>query len=176
MELIAALLHSPRILFLDEPTIGLDVVAQSSIRGCLREYNQKNNVTILLTSHYMRDIEALCDRVMVINHGRLIHDGRLAEIVDRFAGYKVLRLRFRDGIVPERLDGVATVVERDPPNVSLRIPRDAVAAEAGRLLAMYDIDDISVEEPPIEDVIRQMFEEASVDPADPARRAGARNA
>ena len=158
MELIAALLHSPRILFLDEPTIGLDVVAQSNIRQCLKEYNRENKVTIILTSHYMQDIEALCDRVMVINRGVLIHDGPLRDIVARFAGYKILKLRFRDGKMPDRFDGVGEVIELDPPKVSLRLPRDSVAAEAGRLLAAHDIDDLTVEDPPIEEVIRRMYE------------------
>ena len=161
MELIAALLHSPRILFLDEPTIGLDVVAQANIRDCLREYNRANGVTILLTSHYMQDIEALCDRVMVISHGRLIHDGPLRDIVNRFAGHKILKLRFRNGDVPEDFDGVAEVIDREPPNVSLRVPKDSVAAVAGRLLASHDIDDLTVEDPPIDEVIRRMYDSAA---------------
>lgn len=159
MELIAALLHSPRILFLDEPTIGLDVVAQASIRRCLLEYNRNNRVTILLTSHYMRDIEALCDRVLIINHGRLIHDGRLSDITARLAGYKIVSLRFNNGQMPETLDGPGVILERNPPKLTLRLPRESVAAEASRLLAKYSIDDITVEDPPIEDVIGQVFRE-----------------
>lgn len=159
MELIAALLHSPRILFLDEPTIGLDVVAQASIRRCLREYNRNNKVTILLTSHYMRDIEALCDRVLIINHGRLFHDGRLSEITNRLAGYKLVSLRFHDGQMPDSLEGPGEILERDPPKMTLRLPRESVAAEAARLLARYSIEDITVEDPPIEDIIGQVFRE-----------------
>lgn len=157
MELIAALLHSPSILFLDEPTIGLDVVAQANIRSCLRSYNRTRQVTILLTSHYMQDIEALCDRVLVINHGRLVHDGLLSEIVDRFAGYKILKLRFQDGTMPARFDDVGEVIELDPPKVAIRLPRESVARQAGRLLAEHAISDISVEDPPIEDVIGLIF-------------------
>ena len=161
MELIAALLHSPRILFLDEPTIGLDVVAQAAIRRCLREYNRRMQVTVLLTSHYMQDIEALCGRVMVINHGRLIHDGPLADIVRRFAGYKTVTLRFHDGAMPDHFGSAAHVLELNPPKVKLRLPREAVAREASGWLAQHQIDDFSVEDPPIEDVISAMYQSAS---------------
>jgi ABC-2 type transport system ATP-binding protein len=160
MELIAALLHSPRILFLDEPTIGLDVVAQTAIRRCLKEYNQQKQVTVLLTSHYMKDIEALCDRVMVINHGRLIHDGPLREIVQRFARHKIVTLQFRDGSMPERFDDFGDVITLEPPKVTLRMPRESVAAHAGTLLASFEIEDIAIEEPPIEEVISKVFEDA----------------
>ncbi len=166
VELIAALLHSPSILFLDEPTIGLDVVAQASIRQCLREYNRNRQVTCLLTSHYMQDIEALCPRVIVINKGRLIHDGPLSDIVDRFANYKVVTLRFHNGQIPERFDGVAEVLEVKPPTVTLRLPRASIADEASRLLASHAIDDISVEDPPIEEVIAEMFAAGGTAPPD----------
>lgn len=159
MELIAALLHSPSILFLDEPTIGLDVVAQANIRKCLREYNRDKKVTVLLTSHYMQDIEALCNRVMVINHGKMVHDGPLSDIIQRFADYKILTLRFHDGVMPDRIEDIGEIIELQPPNVSLRLPRESIAHEAGKLLSQYAIDDISVEEPPIEEVIRRLFGE-----------------
>ena len=159
MELIAALLHSPSILFLDEPTIGLDVVAQAAIRRCLREYNRDKKVTVILTSHYKQDIEALCDRVMVINHGKLIHDGRLSDIVDRFAGYKIVTLRFHDGRTPERIETSGEVLHISPPNATLRLARESIAEQAGRLLAAYPIDDLSVEDPRIEEVIARMYAE-----------------
>ncbi len=171
MELIAALLHSPDILLLDEPTIGLDVVAQASIRRCLRDYNRQRNVTILLTSHYMQDIEALCDRVLVINHGRLVHDGPLRDIIDRFGGYKVVTLRFHDGQMPAQFDDVCEVLERDGPKVKLRLPRELVAEQAGRLLTAYDIDDISVEDPPIEEVIGAMYKAVAHEEPAPQRPA-----
>ena len=159
MELVAALLHSPTILFLDEPTIGLDVVAQAGIRRCLREYNESRNVTILLTSHYMQDIEALCDRVLVMTRGRLIHDGPLRDIVDRLADHKIVTVRFHDGQMPDRLEEWGEILELKPPRVKFRLPRDSATQHAGRLLARYDIDDLSIEDPPIEDVIRRMFTE-----------------
>ncbi len=105
----------------------------------------------------MQDIEALCDRVMVINHGRLGHDGPLSDIVDRFAGYKIVTLRFHVGRMPERLEDMGEIVEVNPPKVTLRLPREAVASRAAALLAAYEIDDFSVEDPPIEDVIAEMF-------------------
>jgi ABC-2 type transport system ATP-binding protein len=157
MELIAALLHSPSILYLDEPTIGLDVTAQAAIRRCLREYNREKKVTVLLTSHYMQDIEALCDRVMIINHGKLIHDGRLSDIVDRFAGYKIVTLRFHDGRMPERIETSGEILQVAPPTATLRLPRESIAEQAGRLLARYPIDDLSVEDPPIEEVISRIY-------------------
>lgn len=157
MELIAALLHSPSVLFLDEPTIGLDVVAQASIRRCLREYNRDKKVTILLTSHYMQDIETLCARVMVIDQGRMIHDGPLSEIVARFSTYKLVTLQFEDGEMPEHFEDVGEVLERSGPRVTLRLDRASIAEQTSRLLARYAIHDITVEDPPIEDVIAAMF-------------------
>src|SRR4029077_20716433 len=104
LELIAALLHRPQLLLLDEPTIGLDVVAQSAIQRCLKEYNARRGVTMLLTSHYMRDVEALCQRVLVIAHGRIIYDGPLAGITERFGKWKLLRLHFTGEGAPAGLD------------------------------------------------------------------------
>ncbi len=157
MELIAALLHSPSILYLDEPTIGLDVVAQAGIRRCLREYNRENKVTVLITSHYMQDIEALCDRVIVINHGRLIHDGPLADIVHRVAGHKILTLRFRNGQMPDDLEELGEVLKLNPPKVTLRLARESIAERVGQLLAQYPIEDLSIEDPPIEEIIAKVF-------------------
>ncbi len=157
MELIAALLHSPKVVFLDEPTIGLDVVAQASIRRCLREYNRDKKMTMLLTSHYMQDIQALCDRVIVINQGRLILDGSLSTLLDRFVDYKVVTLQFEDGEVPPDLEGFGEVLHVAPPSVSLRMNRHAVARGAAELLARFRIRDICVEDPPIEEFVARMF-------------------
>ena len=168
MELIAALLHSPSVIFLDEPTIGLDVLAQSAIRRSLREYNRDKKITILLTSHYMQDIEALCDRVMVINHGRLVHDGPLSDIVERFADYKIVNLRFHENHAPSDVDHLGEVVDYSPPSLTLRLPRDRVAAQVGKLLADYEIDDIGIKDAPIEDVIRTMYEHFSPPPDSPS--------
>src|SRR6202012_3270396 len=104
MELIAALLHQPQLLLLDEPTIGLDVVAQVAIQKCLRDYHTRRGVTMILTSHYMRDVEALCSRVLVITHGTLVYDGPLSGITEKFGRSKLVRLEFADGGVPEDLE------------------------------------------------------------------------
>ncbi len=162
MELIAALLHSPSVLFLDEPTIGLDVVAQASIRRCLRDYNRDHGVTVLLTSHYMQDIEALCDRVMVINHGRLVHDGPLQTIIERFAAHKILTLRFQEGAWPDRIEDVGDVIEFNPPAVTLRVPRESVTRHAAELLSAYALSDVSIEDPPIDDVISAMYGDSAM--------------
>ncbi len=157
MELIAALLHSPRVLLLDEPTIGLDVVAQAGIRQCLREYNTRQGVTIVLTSHYMQDIEALCERVIVINQGRLIHDGPLSDIVERFAAGKLVTLHFRDADIPDDFGTLGEVVKSAPHTVTLRVARDSVAQATADLLTRFQVQDITVEDPPIEETIADVF-------------------
>ncbi|MHC5109731.1 MAG: ABC transporter ATP-binding protein [Planctomycetota bacterium] len=156
MELIASLLHSPRILFLDEPTIGLDVVAQATIRKCLREYNRRRDVTVMLTSHYMQDVEAICDRVIVINHGRLIHDGPLHTMMSEYADSKILTVQF-EGQTPENLEDVGDVLEINPPKVKIRMRREDVAQRAASLLDRFAIADVTIEDPPIEDVIADVF-------------------
>ncbi len=159
MELIAALLHSPKVLFLDEPTIGLDVVSQRKVRDFLRAYNAEHGVVTVLTSHYMQDIEELCKRVIVINGGKIIFDGPLENITARFAVGKVLRLEFtgRDG--NRDFAGLGEVIARTDMSVELRVPRDEVAAVCRRLFEAYPVKDISVAEVPIEEVITQLFAE-----------------
>ena len=160
MELIAALLHSPEVLFLDEPTIGLDVIAQHQIQNFLRHYQQQRKVTIMLTSHYMKDVIALCRRVVIIALGRIIYDGSLAGIIDRFGGEKIVSLQFADGRLPQDLDRYGEVFSREPPRVKLRVERTAVTDVLGRILAAHDIEDVSVEDPPLEEAIAEMFTQA----------------
>ena len=133
MELIAALLHEPRLLLLDEPTIGLDVVAQAAIQKCLREYHAQRGVTMLLTSHYMRDVEALCERVLVINHGTLVYDGPLSGITEQFGESKLVKLQF-EGPAPEDLGRFGEVVRREGPFADLKIERSRVAEMLGAIL------------------------------------------
>jgi ABC-2 type transport system ATP-binding protein len=159
MELIAALLHRPRLLLLDEPTIGLDVVAQGMIQKCLRDYHTRRGVTTLLTSHYMRDVEALCDRVIVINHGRLIYDGPLSRIIERFSETKLVRLEF-EAEAPEDLGRFGEVVRREGPWADIKVDRTRVAAVLAAVLDRHAVADVSVEEPPLEEVITRVFEEA----------------
>jgi len=168
MELIAALLHSPEVLFLDEPTIGLDVIAQHNIQLFLRHYQQLRQITILLTSHYMKDVAALCQRVVIIAHGRIIYDGSLAGIIDRFSNHKVITLQFADGEehMPDDLSRYGEVIEQQAPKVKLRVERPAVPEVLAGILARHTIEDISVEDPPLEEVISQMFSSAGEHAAD----------
>jgi len=159
MELIAALLHQPKLLLLDEPTIGLDVVAQITIQKCLREYNAQRGVTILLTSHYMRDVEALCPRVLVITHGRLLYDGALAGITEQFGRWKLVKLQFADEALPPDLDRFGEVTNRQGPVVDLKVDRAQVADVLAAILDQYTLVDMSVQDPPLDQVIARVFEE-----------------
>jgi ABC-2 type transport system ATP-binding protein len=166
MELIAALLHSPEVLFLDEPTIGLDVIAQHNIQKFLKHYQEVRQITILLTSHYMKDVAALCKRVVVINHGRIIYDGSLDGIVDKFSSHKVLTLQFNDGRMPSDLSRYGDVLELKEPEVKLRVERNVITDVLSAVLAAHSIEDISVEDPPLEEVIAQVFSQAAAHSAD----------
>ncbi|TWT43248.1 ABC transporter ATP-binding protein [Botrimarina hoheduenensis] len=160
MELIAALLHEPEVLFLDEPTIGLDVIAQHNIQQFLKRYQRERKTTILLTSHYMKDIEALCRRVVIIAQGRLMYDGSLAGIVDRFSGHKVLSLQFTDDQMPSDLARYGEVLSIEPPKIRLKIQREEIAKVLSSVLGSYAVADVSVEDPPLEEVIADAFAEA----------------
>ncbi len=157
MELTAALLHSPEVLFLDEPTIGLDVIAQHNIQRFLKHYQQERNITIMLTSHYMKDIAALCNRVVIIALGQIMYDGSLTGIIDRFSGHKVLTLLFADDQMPSDLARYGEVLEIEEPKVTLRVNRDVVPEVLSSVLANHTLQDISVEDPPLEEVIAEMF-------------------
>ena len=159
MELIAALLHGPEVLFLDEPTIGLDVVAQHNIQTFLKQYQQERNVTILLTSHYMKDVVALCGRVVIIAQGRIIYDGSLAGILDRFGGQKVISLLAADGQLPEDLGRYGELLSIEPPRAKLRIERSRVTEVLSSILACHAIEDVSVEDPPLEEIIAKVFKD-----------------
>ena len=163
MELIAALLHSPEVLFLDEPTIGLDVIAQHNVQTFLREYQEARKVTIMLTSHYMKDVIALCRRVVIIMLGKIIYDGSLAGIVDRFGGDKIISLQFSDGRIPPELGRHGKVLLEEPPRAKIRVERAMVPDVLGNILAGHAIDDVSVEDPPLEEVIAEMFTQADED-------------
>ncbi len=162
MELVAAMLHSPRVILLDEPTIGLDVVAQANIQQCLKDLNERMRTTVLLTSHYMKDVEALCERIIVINQGKIIYDGLLSEVVGRFGNHKIVRLQMAPGQpMPraEELDGMAQLVETKPPVASLRVDRNRVPQVLGTLLDRFTLADVSVEDPPLEEVIGEVFKQ-----------------
>uniref|UniRef100_B8HY51 ABC transporter related n=1 Tax=Cyanothece sp. (strain PCC 7425 / ATCC 29141) TaxID=395961 RepID=B8HY51_CYAP4 len=157
-ELMAALLHQPQVLFLDEPTLGLDVNAQVSVREFLREYNQRYQATILLTSHYMADITALCDRVLLIHQGHLIYDGGLAELLEQFAPYREVKLELAcpecETAVLESYGEVESIAGRE---VRLIVHRDQLTQTVARLLAELEVLDLTVTDPPIEEVIGRVF-------------------
>jgi ABC-2 type transport system ATP-binding protein len=155
VEIAASLLHRPRVLFLDEPTIGLDVTMQRRIRAFLAEYNRRTSATVLLTSHYMADVEALCRRVIVIHHGRILYDGDLAALVGRFTASKTIGLTVEDGAAD--LSGYGEVIGRDGGRIMLRVPKAEATRIAGQLLTAFPVTDLTIEEPPIEDAIEQVF-------------------
>jgi ABC-2 type transport system ATP-binding protein len=159
MELIAALLHRPKLLLLDEPTIGLDVVAQGMIQRCLMDYHTRRGVTTLLTSHYMRDVEALCKRVLVITHGTLLYDGPLSRIVERFSETKLVKLQFEEQ-APDDLGRFGEVVRREGPWADIKVERAQVASVLAAILDRHAVADVNVAEPPLEEVIARVFEEA----------------
>jgi viologen exporter family transport system ATP-binding protein len=164
MELTAALLHSPDVLFLDEPTIGLDVVAQHNIQKFLKHYQEVRRITILLTSHYMKDVAALCRRVVIIAHGRIMYDGSLAGIMDRFSSHKVLSLQFANGRMPSELARYGDVLELNEPKAKLRVERRVITEVLAAVLASQTIEDVSVEDPPLEEVIAEVFAQSAIDP------------
>ncbi len=160
-ELAASLLHRPRVLFLDEPTLGLDVTAQAAIRDFLRVYSQEHGVTILLTSHYMADVTALASRVLVIDHGRLRYDGNLRALVEQTADYKVLRLTLQQPVAQTVLEEFGEVQALNGLEVIVRVPRGAVKHVAAEVLARLPVDDVMIEEPPVEDIIREVFKQGA---------------
>ncbi len=157
MELIAALLHRPKILFLDEPTIGLDVVSQKKVREFLRDYTARNRITTLLTSHYMQDIEELCERVIIIDHGTVFFDGALQDIIDKLATHKQVTLVRRKGFAGADFSAYGEVLERNDNEVKLKIPRSKIVAASQDLIAKLHVDDFTVEDVPIEEIIRAVF-------------------
>ena len=161
MELIAALLHEPKLLLLDEPTIGLDVVAQVAIQRCLKEYNARRGVTMLLTSHYMRDVEALCKRVLVIAHGKLIYDGALSGITEQFGLVKLVKLQFDGNDTPDDLGRYGEVTRRDGPIAELKVERGRVSEVLAALLDRHTLVDMGVQDPPLDQVIARVFEGAA---------------
>ncbi len=161
-ELLAALLHRPKVLFLDEPTLGLDVNAQVSVRDFLREYNQRYQATVLLTSHYMADITALCQRVMLIYAGQMIYDGSLDQLLEQFAPYREVKVELAEGCAVEELQTYGELEGVEGCMVRFIVRRDALTQTVSRILANLKVVDMTVTDPPVEEVIGRVFKAGAV--------------
>ena len=161
-ELVAALLHAPRVVFLDEPTIGLDVVSQVRIREFLKTYQERHRSTILLTSHYMQDVKELCERVVIIDQGMKVFDGPLAKLVSRYSEEKLIRLTFERPVAAEELTPFGEAeVQGGGTQATVRVPRAESARRAGQMLATLPVADVTIDEVEADEVIRQVFSRAS---------------
>ena len=157
MELTAALLHKPKVLFLDEPTIGLDIIGQQKMRDFIYEYNKKYNATILLTSHNMDDLSNLARRVIVIDAGQLLFDGALEELIAKFAKEKIIKATLGNEDNIKGLESIGKIRKLSFPEVIISVPREATAVAAAELLQNFPVEDLTIEEVPIEDIIRKVF-------------------
>lgn len=162
MELLASLLHNPKILFLDEPTIGLDVVMQKSLRDFIKDYNKRFSATIILTSHYMADVRELAERIIIINKGKIIFDGKLRDVVSRFAKYKILKIILGKEVDRKRFEGYGEVENYNFPEVTLLVQQNEVAEVTANVLKSLPIADLNIEEVPLEDIIRKIFKAGKV--------------
>ena len=161
-ELLAALLHQPQVLFLDEPTLGLDVNAQTAVRDFLREYNRRYQATILLTSHYMADISALCERVLLIHEGKLIYDGGLANLVEQFAPYREVRVELAHPVSQEELATYGELEAVEGQSVRFLVQREKLTETISRILAQLSAIDLTITDPPLEEIIGRLFRTGSV--------------
>jgi ABC-2 type transport system ATP-binding protein len=157
MELIASLIHRPKILFLDEPTIGLDVVMQKKIRDFIISYNKKFKATILLTSHYMSDVKEMCKRVIIIDHGNIVYNGKLDKLIDTYVSNKIITLILSQKIEAQKFSKFGTISFYEGKKIVLSVPKIKTKEIASRLLSKFPIEDLTIEEPEIEDIIRLVF-------------------
>jgi len=161
-ELLASLIHHPQVLFLDEPTLGLDVNAQAAVRDFLKEYNRRYGATILLTSHYMADITALCERVILIHQGSLMYDGNLDALLERFAPCREVKVDLAQAVNPTQLEEYGQIHEIEGKQVSFVVPREKLTGTISKILANLEVLDLSINEPPIEEIIGRLFSQGSV--------------
>jgi ABC-2 type transport system ATP-binding protein len=164
-ELAAALLHRPKVLFLDEPTIGLDINMQVRIREFVAEYNRRFDATVILTSHYMADVTALCRRIIVIDHGKIVFDGDLGKLIERASPHKVMRLELAHPVGEAQLAAYGTVQNDDGLRVEINVPRQDTRTVAARMLAELPVVDVTIEDPPIEEVIGLVFAGQRIGPS-----------
>lgn len=158
LEFVAALIHRPEVIFLDEPTIGLDLIAQKAVRDFIADYNRKNEATILLTSHNMDDVSGLCKRVIVIDAGSIIFDGNLDELVSHFAKEKTIKIYLADGAGYKELETIGKIKSLKLPEVVLTVPRSAAATAAAEILQNFSVLDLTIEEESVDDIIRKVFQ------------------
>jgi len=158
MEMIAALLHKPKVIFLDEPTIGLDFVAQTNIRQFLKEYNQRNKATMILTSHYLRDIEELCQKTMIINHGTIVYNGELEKINKLFSNKRVLHVSFYEEVPRTKLKKYGNLIDCRKTKAEIRVDKERLVEISQRLLSELPIADINIEPIPLEEAIANLYE------------------
>ncbi len=156
-ELAAAFIYQPRVLFLDEPTIGLDIVVQKKIREFIKTYQTKHNATIILTSHYLDDVRALCPRLIIIDHGAVAYDGPTEELIKKHVDHKVIVLTFSQAITQKEIESYGTVTSFDPYKVVMSVPQNETTKRAAALLEKLPVEDISIEEPTLENVVRELF-------------------
>ncbi|MDF1660845.1 MAG: ATP-binding cassette domain-containing protein [Planctomycetota bacterium] len=161
-EFMAALLHRPRLLFLDEPTLGLDINAQSAVRRFLKDYNTRHNATVILTSHYMADITTLCERVLIIHEGGLVHDGVLSELIENFAPFRQVKVELGSDVDKETLSKYGEVESLNGAEARLTVRRDELTEVVSKLLSEQNVLDLTVTDPPIEEIIGRVFQKGSV--------------
>ncbi|MBI4117823.1 MAG: ATP-binding cassette domain-containing protein [Parcubacteria group bacterium] len=161
-ELIAALIHDPKVLFLDEPTLGLDVNAQSAIREFLLDYNKKFRITILLTSHYMEDVSALCEDVMVMNRGKIIYNGDFKELLKKYSRHKVLEITFTEKVLKKNLSRFGEIHFYSPKHAVLHVTLDTVKQKASEIMMRLPVDDILINDEPVEEIVGRIYRDGSV--------------
>lgn len=157
MEIMASLIHSPKVLFLDEPTIGLDTLMQKNLREFIREYNIRFKATIILTSHYMEDVEQLCKRVIIINFGKIIYDGLLSSLINKYDPSKKIKVIFKEFVDPKKLDRLGEIDNFEYPELILNVPNKKANSTASTILKNFQVEDITIEDPQIEDVIAKVY-------------------
>jgi ABC-2 type transport system ATP-binding protein len=160
-EMVLALLHRPKVLLLDEPTIGLDVVMQKKIRGFIKDYNREHGATILLTSHYMEDVAALSKRALIINHGRLVYEGALETLTERYAPNKVLVITLSAPVETADLQPLGHVISNESGVAKVQVPRETVAERSAALFQRFPVADLAIEEPQLDDIIHDLFTETT---------------
>ena len=156
-ELAAAFIYRPKVLFLDEPTIGLDVVVQQKVRDFIRTYNQRHNATIILTSHYLDDVRKLCKRIIIIDHGQIMFDGATEELIQQHVDHKRITLTFDKEVEKKDIESMGKVIEFESLRTVLQVPRSETTKRAAEMLTRFPITDIAIEEPSLENVVRELF-------------------